>query len=142
MLVRMLGSFAMVLMVAAVVVATPDAASAQFVQPGLWEITMRMEMPGMPMTMPPMTTTQCIRDATTESAIPEQPNCEVLNRSASGNTVRWSVRCKEGNATMTGTGEMTLRGATYDGVTQMTMREGGQETQMTQRFSGRRVGAC
>jgi uncharacterized protein DUF3617 len=123
-----------------VVVAWAGPASPQALQPGLWETTARMEMAGM--TMPPTTVRQCIRDASPENAVPQMPNCTVTSRSASGNTVRWSVRCQEGGMNMTGNGEMTLQGATSEGVLQLTLDQGGQRQQMTQRFSGRRIGNC
>ena len=123
-----------------VIVAAAGAVSAQTMQPGLWEITSRMEMAGM--AMPPVTTQQCIRDANPESAVPQVPNCTVTSRSASGNTVRWSMRCQQGGTNMTGNGEMTIQGATSEGVMQMTLDEGGQRQQMTQRYSGRRTGSC
>ena len=123
-----------------VVVASAGPASAQAMQPGLWETTARMEMAGM--SMPPTTVRQCIRDASPESVVPQMPNCAVTSRSASGDTVRWSVRCQEGGMNMTGNGEMTFRGATSEGVLQMTLDQGGQRQQMTQHYSGRRIGNC
>jgi hypothetical protein len=120
--------------------AAASPALSQEMQPGLWEITARMEMAGM--AMPPTTVRQCIRDASSESVVPQMPNCTVTSRSGSGNTVRWSVRCQEGGMNMTGNGEMTLQGATSDGVLNMTLEQGGQRQQMTQRYTGRRVGAC
>ncbi len=123
-----------------VTVALAVSASAQAMQPGLWEITSRMEMGGM--SMPPTTIQQCIRDANPENAVPQNPNCTVTNRSASGNTVRWSMRCQQGGMTMTGNGEMTIQGTTSEGSMQMMMDESGQRQQMTQRYTGRRVGNC
>ena len=123
-----------------VILASAAPVSAQAVQPGLWEITSRMEMPGM--AMPPLTIQQCIRDASPESVVPQMPNCTVTSRSASGDTVRWSVSCQEGGMKMNGTGEMAMRGATSEGVLQMTIDEGGQRQQMTHRYSGRRIGNC
>jgi hypothetical protein len=125
---------------ALVVLSFAAVASAQAMQPGLWEVTTRMEMPGM--AMPPMTTQQCIRDSNPESAVPQPPNCTLTSRSVSGNTVRWSARCQEGDTKMSGSGEMTLRGTTYDGRLQMTIDEGGERQQMTHRYSGRRIGNC
>ena len=120
--------------------ASAGPASSQTMQPGLWETTARMEMAGM--AMPPTTVQQCIRDASPESVVPQMPNCTVTSRSASGNTVRWSVRCQGGGMNMTGNGEMTLQGTTSEGVLHMTLDEGGQRQQMTQRYAGRRVGPC
>lgn len=123
-----------------VVLGAAGPASAQAMQPGLWETTARMEMAGM--AMPPMTTQQCIRDASPERIVPQMPNCTVTNRGASGNTVRWSVQCQDSGLTMSGNGEMALRGTTYDGVLQMVLDQGGQRQQMTHRYSGRRLGDC
>ena len=123
-----------------VILAAAASASAQAMQPGLWETTSRMEMAGM--AMPPMTVQQCLRDASPESVVPQMPNCAVTGRSATGNTVRWSVRCQEGGMIMTGNGEMTLRGTTSEGTLQLTFDEGGQRQQMTHRYSGRRIGNC
>ena len=123
-----------------VVVAFTVPASAQAIQPGQWDITSRMEMAGM--AMPPTTIQQCIRDGSLESVVPEMPNCAVTSRSASGNTVRWSVRCQQGGMNMTGDGEMTIRGETSEGALQLTLDQGGQRQQATNRFSGRRVGSC
>ena len=118
----------------------PTIAAAQAMQAGLWEITTRVEMAGMP--MPPMTTTQCYRDAKPESIIPKQQNCSVQQQGAAGNTLRWTLRCQEGSTLMTGQGEMTLRGSSYDGVSQITVKDGTDETHMTHRYSGRRLGDC
>ena len=123
-----------------VVAAAAGPVFAQAMQPGLWETTVRMEMAGM--AMPPMTSQQCIRDASPESAVPQMSNCSITNRSVSGNTVRWSMRCQQGGMNMTGNGEMTIQGATSEGAVQMTIDEGGQRQQMTQRLSGRRIGNC
>ena len=125
---------------ALIVLFSAGSVSAQAMQPGLWETTTRMEMPGM--AMPPMTTQQCIRDASPEAAVPQMPNCAVTNRSASGSTVRWSVRCQESGMVMNGNGEMTIQGATSEGTLQLIIDQGGARQQMTHRFSGRRIGNC
>jgi hypothetical protein len=127
---------------AVIVVASLSAggAHAQALQPGLWEITMRMEMPGA--AMAPVTMQQCIRDASPESAVPQPPSCTLVSRSVSGNTMRWTARCQEGGMVMQGTGEMTMYGATYEGSLQMTVEGAGERQQMSQRYSGRRIGEC
>ena len=49
------------LVIALVVLATAVTALAQSpMRPGRWEVSMEMEMPGMPMKMPAMKTTQCV----------------------------------------------------------------------------------
>ena len=113
-------------------------------QPGMWEITTEMEMPGMPMAMPPTKITQCIKDvANTEKIIPKAQNCKLQNQNVAGDKVTWTISCTEGNTVMSGSGEMTLKGSSYEGTTKMTIKEGNEEpTQMTTRYSARRIGDC
>jgi hypothetical protein len=138
-IVRVCGIAMLVLVAALCAFVTP--AAAQSMQPGLWEITGTMEMPGM--AMPPMLTTQCIKDTgNADSIIPQAPDCTIQSRSMTGNTVRWSMQCRQGNSTMNGTGEITLGPSSYQGVMQMTMQDGGERTSMTTRYTGRRIGNC
>ena len=111
---------------------------------GRWEVKTEMEMPGMPMKMPAMTTTQCI---TTEQADDPQRsvpqgrgapnNCKVSDYKVTGNKVTWSMKC-EGPDAMSGTGEITYGENTYDGVMKM-VREG---QTMTMKHTGKRLGDC
>ena len=113
-------------------------------QPGLWEVTMTMEMPGMPMAMAPTKNTQCIKDVgNTEKIIPKGQNCALQNQNSAGDKITWTVMCKEGDTVMNGSGEITFKGSSYEGFTKMTMKEGADEAvQMTTRYSARRIGAC
>ena len=98
----------------------------------------------MPMAMPPTKNTQCIKDVgNTEKIIPESQGCTLQNKNAAGDKVTWTVMCKEGNTVMNGSGEITLRGSSYEGFIKMTMKEGNEEpTQMTTRYNARRIGDC
>lgn len=130
---------------AAVVVGFSVAAMAQGPRrDGRWEVKMEMEMPGMPMKMPPMTTTQCVTKEQADDpqrSVPQgrgaQNNCKVSDYKVSGNTVTWSMKC-EGPEAMSGTGEITYGQDTYDGTMKMT-REG---QTMTMKYSGKRLGDC
>jgi hypothetical protein len=128
-------------LLSALYLALPAAALADtMMQPGLWEITTRMEMPGMPK-MQPMKVNQCISPAEaakTESTLPKDNTCQLKNHSVTGNTVRWSVACKQGGEAMSGDGEMTYKGTSYDG----TMRMKARGMDMTYRYSGKRIGDC
>lgn len=111
-------------------------------KPGLWEVTVKMEVPGMPMAIPPMTTQHCI---TKEDPVPrtQKPSeeCEITDQSVSGDTVTWRVRCKSGGMTTVGTGNITYQGDSYRGSIQMQMSEGGRPPMnMTQTLSGKRIG--
>jgi hypothetical protein len=111
---------------------------------GRWEVKTEMEMPGMPMKMPPMTMTQCITKEQAEDpqlSIPQgrgaPNNCKVSDYKVTGNKVTWSMKC-EGPEAMTGTGEITYGDNTYDGV--MKMERQGQT--MTMKYAAKRLGDC
>jgi hypothetical protein len=113
---------------------------------GRWEVTMQMEMPGMPANMPPIKTEQCITPEMAknpEMTIPksqrgENPNnCKVSDYKTEGNTVSWTMKC-EGQHAMSGTGKITYAGDEYKG--EMTMETGGRTMKMT--YSGKRLGDC
>jgi hypothetical protein len=115
------------------------ADSGPHMQEGLWEITTELEMPGMPMKMPPTTFTQCIKK---DQMVPmdEKPDqkCKIKDVSTKGNTTRWTVECSEAGGQMTGKGMVTYHGDKMEG--NMSMQTQGMT--MTSRYKGRRVGAC
>lgn len=106
---------------------------------GLWEITMRMEVPGMPVQMPPQTYTQCL---TQKEAVPqrEEPaqGCKIVKKDIKGDTVSWVVECKTNEGTAVSDGNITYKGDTFEGIIKMKQR--GME--VTQRLSGRWIGNC
>jgi hypothetical protein len=111
---------------------------------GRWEVKTEMEMPGMPMKMPAMTTTQCITKEQAEDPQRSVPqgrgapnNCKVSDHKVTGNKVTWSMKC-EGPEAMSGTGEITYGENTYDGV--MKMERQGQTMMM--KYTGKRLGDC
>lgn len=122
-----------------------DAAAQNPMRPGNWEVTMQMDMPGMPVKMPPMKTTQCVTQQQIDSpnrGLPSGPqknpnDCKITDYKASGNTVSWNVACT-GQQPMTGTGELRFDGDAYDGVIKMAMNQ----QQMTMKMAGRRLGDC
>lgn len=116
-------------------------------QPGLWEITMKMEMPGMRGGgMPATAVRQCIRPVDVEDArrtIPQNkdPKCNTKDYKMQGNTASWRMECK-GPETMSGTGTITYSGSSYSGATKLSIKQGGQTMDMTQTYSGKRIGDC
>ena len=76
--------------------AASDAAAQNPMRPGRWEVTMQMDMPGMPMQMPAMKSTQCITQAQIDgpdkalpSGGPNKPNsCKVADYKVSANRKR------------------------------------------------------
>lgn len=114
-------------------------------QPGLWEITMKSEMPGMPMQMPAQTIRHCYKKEEikeSKDALPGDKSCKVDDFKESGNTVRWKSTCKMDGGTMVGTGEVTYAGNTYSGSMTMVGDSGGRKMNMTQKYSAKRLGDC
>jgi len=110
---------------------------------GNWETTMKMNMPGMPMDMPPMTQTQCVTAAMIKDpqrAIPAGPgqgDCRVTNYKLAASTATYTMTCKE--PPMTAQGEMKYSGTdAYTGTLKVDM--GGQ--MMTISYDSKRVGDC
>jgi len=122
-----------------------QAADAPHMRPGMWETTVQVEMPGMPVAMAPMTQRHCI---TKEMLVPQNPQpgqtCKLQDHKVSGNTVTWNVECNTEGRTMHGTGTITYTGdSSYKGKMDMTMTGGpGGTMHMTQTMSSHRVGEC
>jgi hypothetical protein len=112
---------------------------------GNWEITMEMDMPGMPMKMPPVKTVQCITPQQANDpnlALPKSnqgknDSCKVTDQKIVGNKVSWAIACG-GQAPMSGNGEITYAGDSYDGWMKMKTASG----EMTMKYTGKRLGDC
>ena len=122
-----------------VLISLAYAGSGPDINEGMWEITVSLEIPGMPMKMPPSTYTQCIKK---DQAVPNenQPGqeCVAKDITTSGNTVTWTMVCTNPGGQMTGKGRVTYNNDKMDGS--MTME--GQGMKMTSNFKGHRIGAC
>jgi hypothetical protein len=119
--------------------AIPAFAADNPVNPGKWQWTMQMEMPGMPFKMPPVKFTHCVTDEDVKTAIPQNQkdnDCTVADYEIDGNTIRWTVNCPKQK--MTGKGEITYEGDSMSG--EMIMNSDGKE--MTAKYTGKRLGAC
>ena len=103
----------------------------------LWEMTTKMDMPGMP--MPAMTQTVCLRkgESYKPGKVPHQKNCEMTGLKVSGNKTTWKMHCS-GRDAMDGSGEVTRTEKTMKG----SMKLSSKDIQMTQTISGKRIGAC
>jgi hypothetical protein len=118
-------------------------------QPGNWEITISMEMEGMPVNLSkkPLTSSHCIKPedvkdfhTIAENNQPRDKKCKVGDLKRDGDKVTYSFTC-EGGAS--GTSEVIYKGTTYEGTTVMNVGAGPQGAmRMTQRFKGKRLGDC
>jgi hypothetical protein len=117
------------------------ADSVPNMQEGRWEITTEIEMPGMPMKMPPVTHTQCL---TKEDLVPQSSQsgdeCKITNIEVSGDTVTWVMQCKGQGGETKGTGEIIYSGTSFKGTIKMIMVQ--SNMQMTSNIKGSRVGNC
>lgn len=121
-------------------------ATAASAAPGeWWEISSKMDMPGMPFAMPATTVKACV--AKGESGDPRQTmqdkDCKMTDIRTVGNKTTWKMRCVRDGEVMNGTGEFTGNADGYQGVTRLTGTSGGQKIDMTTNYRGKRVGpAC
>ena len=106
---------------------------------GLWEITVKMEVPGMSMQIPAQKFTQCLKK---ENMVPQQEEknqqCKMVNTEVKGDTVTWVIECKGPEGTTRGNGRVTYKGDTFDGS--MNIKQADME--VTQHMSGRLIGPC
>jgi hypothetical protein len=92
--------------------------------------------------MPASTTRMCIgKNAKDEVPVPKQDNCRTTDSRRTGNTLRYRMECT-GKDALVGEGEITYAGDTYTGRMHMTGKSGGDAFDMTQTFTGRKLGEC
>lgn len=118
-----------------------DGAQAQGTD-DLYEVTVKMEMPGMPMQMPATTQRSCVKKGGSDAdAVPRQDNCKVSDAKRAGNRLTFTIVCT-GRESMTGNGEFVYAGEGYNGAIRFKGKRDGGDMEMTQTIAGRRVGGC
>ncbi len=131
----------------ALAVLAPVSAQTAKPEPGdLWEITMKMDMPGMPAgAMAPRTSQSCQPKLKERGKEPPPPqmgdgkDCKATDMSVKGDTRTWKFTCAEG---VSGTGKVTAKGPdAWEAESEVTMAAmGGRSMKST--MSGKRVGDC
>ncbi|MBN1473876.1 MAG: DUF3617 domain-containing protein [Syntrophaceae bacterium] len=114
------------------------------IKEGLWEITTKVEMKGVPMQMPATTVKQCItKDKAVPKSASEDYECKTKNYKVSGDTVTYSVECWGKGGLMITEGKTTYKGNTFDGTSTTKIKAKGQpEMQMSNKISGKYIGPC
>ena len=108
----------------------------------LYEVTVRMEMAGMPMQMPATTHRNCVKKGGSDAdLVPHQDNCTVTDAKRTGNRLTFAIACT-GRDAMKGTGDFTFAGDGYTGQIRLAGKMENEDVQVTQAIAGRRVGAC
>ncbi len=120
--------------------ATKAAAPSVNMQDGEWEITMKVEMPGMPKeAMMPHTIKTCLSK---ENYVPEtnqqQADCKIESQKIDGDTVSWTVVCKE----TTSKGTITYAGDSMEGLMESMTKVDGKDISTKITMSGKRIGPC
>jgi len=106
----------------------------------LWEISSKMEMPGMPMAMPAQTSRVCLgKNRKDEELVPMQGDCRMVESKRVGNKFTYKMDCA-GNNAATVDGAITFGNNAYDGQMRMTMKQTSGTMNMT--FTGKRIGDC
>ena len=114
---------------------------------GLWEITTKIEMPGMPMQMPARKHTQCLtKKNMLKTMVPreqaQEEECKITDTKISGNTITWVMKCS-GEDAVEATGKITYRGDTFEGTITMISNDPKEgKMKMIHHISGRRIGEC
>lgn len=119
--------------------------SARAEEGELWQTEVKVEMPGMPMAMPPQTASICQPKGQNkeEMSIPKDASCKTTDFKKSGNKTSFKVVCNGKDNSMTGSGEVeTLGSDSYRGKMHMVMDAGGQRMEMNQNFTSKRLGKC
>ncbi len=106
---------------------------------GLWELTLVMEMPGMPMPMPPQTFTHCL---TRDNSLPTPPEgfqeCKVSKMEVKGSRIIWEWACDTGEGPAAVGGEMEYQGDRLIGF----LRVRQEDMEVVQKLSGKWLREC
>lgn len=131
--------------IAALLIAAPAVVlAAPNIQDGLWEITSRTEMPGMPKAMPPVKYTTCLnqKDAVPQAQEKNQ-QCRITSSNVQGDTVSWSMECRDKDQVVRSSGKVTYAGNSFSGSNLTTVEQPGEgKVQITSQMSGKRIGDC
>ena len=111
--------------------------------PGQYEITSKVEMPGMPSSIPPQTTTQCMteQDVVPTKSVASQ-DCKVFDLVTKGNTVSWKMECSQQGQKIKSTGQMTYNMDSFEGTIKTDVGSQGGNMIITTVISGKRIGDC
>jgi hypothetical protein len=111
-----------------------------------WEITGKMEMPGMPFAMPGQTSKVCLPkggESDPRQTQGKNSNCKMTDVQQSGNTVKYKGTCVNDGETMNMVGETTHDGKSFKSKMKMTGKSHGEPVDMTMTSSGKYIGgAC
>ncbi len=107
-----------------------------------WEVTSKSDMAAMPASV----TTVCQpKDAAKnpEQFMKQGGNCEISDMKSSGNKASWKMRCNTDDEELSGSGEVTYKTDSFQGVIRLSGKSQGHPVNMTANYRGKRIGtAC
>ncbi|MEO7782911.1 MAG: DUF3617 family protein [Candidatus Nitrotoga sp.] len=125
---------------------TSMLSAAAYAAPGeYWEVSSKMEIPGMPFAMPANATKVCITKGgeSDPRKTSGDKSCQMSDIKTVGNKVSWKARCDHNGEVMTGIGEQTATPNSFAGKMQLSGKSEGEDVSMNMAFSGKRIGgAC
>jgi hypothetical protein len=111
-----------------------------------WEVSVKMEMEGMPFSMPAQASKVCLPkggEADPRYTQGQDSKCKMTDVKNSGNTVKFKGTCVNDGETMNVAGETTHDGSSFKGKMKMTGTSRGEPVNMNMSSSGKRIGgAC
>ena len=130
---------------AAMLLLPASAPAATGMQPGLWELTMTVEVSGKLETVP--TSRECVSQSDVDHATKTLPRpdgaCTLSNILRSAERATYQIACTQGALTTRGNAEILYAGDRYDGKVALTVSEknrAGMALAMT--INAKRVGDC
>ena len=107
--------------------------------PGEYQITSQVKMPGIPA----QTTTECVSE---QDTIPKSDSsgqdCEIHNMEQKGNVITWEMECNQEGQKITSQGEMIYSGDSFKGTITVKMGPQAGNMVMTTEITGKRTGSC
>ena len=112
-------------------------------KPGKYEITAKVEMPGMPGVMPPQTMIQCLdkQDPVPTSSADAQ-GCKMIDMDITGNTVTYTMECNQQGTKIQSKGKITYSGTSFQGSTKTIMGPAAGGLTIKTEIKGKRIGSC
>jgi hypothetical protein len=113
------------------------------IKKGLWEVTAEIEMQGLPISLPAVTTQQCFdEDHYVPKSAQQNENCAVSQQQVNGSTIQWTILCQKQEGTLKGNGEIKYSGDQFTGFLNMILSNKDGQLQMNNIMKGRYLGPC
>ena len=110
---------------------------------GLWEVTTLIEMKGLPVKLPAVTTQQCFdKDNSVPKSAQQDENCDVSQKQVNANTISWTLVCHTDRGELKGNGEITYEGDTFKGFLNLNLDNKEGQLKMDSILKGRYLGLC